>query len=233
MYKKLTLIIFLFIVETSVAMAIEQRRLITDSINQISFDIEEGNLILQGTINDNVEVLAQFQDQSCQDDLEVEQQELKLTNKKKKAGCKCDYIINLPKNIDIAIKSGTSNIEINGMASSLTVENGSGNITGDSILEKALLEVGSGNVSLTVNKNSSSIKIGSGNGVITFPVIPQNKVNLEVMIGSGNAQINIPENAEAEYDIRSMNNYNRSTVDSANFKIDLMVGTGNVSVGKI
>lgn len=218
-----------------IASSIESKRIFTNPIDKIVIETNEGNLTFKGSLNDNnIKILAYPHHNICQDNVKIQDQQLRLINKKNQGGCQCDYTIYLPQKILIDIKSNASNIEIDDMVSSLNIENSAGNIKGNSILAKANVDLGAGNVTLNVSKDSSLI-IGAGNGSLRFSHIPQEKVNLEITTGVGSIELLLPADAKVHYDTQPKVDTDSfpNIPDDYNFKVKLKTGIGSTNIRKM
>jgi hypothetical protein len=105
-----------------------------------------------------------------------------------------DYLVTVPPDTEMRGRSGSGNLDVNGIAGPVNLIVGSGNIIATAIANDTHALVGSGNATLTDTTGRVDVTAGSGNIVVRNA-----KEEVRVRTGSGNIRVEQPgDNVVAE-----------------------------------
>jgi DUF4097 and DUF4098 domain-containing protein YvlB len=129
--------------------------------------------------------------------------------------------VELPTASNLAVKTGSADIEIEGQVNEVRVKTGSGDVTCDTFTGPAQLETGSGDVE--VSEALAELRVKSGSGDIS---VGNCLGNLNISTGSGDVEVGTT-NARAVVKTGSGD----LNVATANADISLSTGSGDLSIG--
>jgi DUF4097 and DUF4098 domain-containing protein YvlB len=131
--------------------------------------------------------------------------------------------VELPSASNVAIKTGSADIEIAGEVNEVRIKTGSGDVTCDTFTGPAQIETGSGDVEVSEAMAELRIKSGSGDMSVGTCV-----GNLNISTGSGDVEVGTT-NANTVVKTGSGD----LKVVTANADISLSTGSGDLSVGTV
>lgn len=131
--------------------------------------------------------------------------------------------VELPTASDVAIKTGSADIEIEGQVNEARVKTGSGDVTCDTFTGQAKLETGSGDVELS--EAHAELQVKSGSGDISVGTCLG---NVNISTGSGDVEVGTT-NGKTVVKTGSGD----LKVVTANADISLSTGSGDLSVGAV
>ncbi len=131
--------------------------------------------------------------------------------------------VELPTASDVAIKTGSADIEIEGQVNEARVKTGSGDVTCDTFTGQAKLETGSGDVELS--EAHAELQVKSGSGDISVGTCLG---NVNISTGSGDVEVGTT-NGKTVVKTGSGD----LKVVTANADISLSTGSGDLSVGTV
>ena len=146
--------------------------------------------------------------------------------------CNVDFVIKVPKTVDLSLELGSSNIKINGIEGALNFKLGSGNLSAEGFFEKMNGNSGSGNVKVIGLTGSGQIRTGSGNVFLTFTNSPT-KGTLDIKTGSGNATVLFPEGSKVKTSFHAgFGQVSNELGDTpqASFVVTMKAGAGNLKI---
>ena len=129
--------------------------------------------------------------------------------------------VDLPTGSNVAIKTGSADIEIEGQVNEARVKTGSGDVTCDTFTGAARVDTGSGDVE--VSEAHAELQVKSGSGDIS---VGNCLGNLNISTGSGDVEVGTT-NAKAVVKTGSGD----LKVVTANADISLATGSGDLTVG--
>ena len=129
--------------------------------------------------------------------------------------------VELPTASDVAVKTGSADIEVEGQVNDVRLKTGSGDITCDTFTGAGQVETGSGDVE--VAEALAELRVKSGSGDIS---VGNCLGNLNVSTGSGDVEVGTT-NAKAVVKTGSGD----LKVVTANADISLATGSGDLSIG--
>ena len=182
----------------------------------------------------------EFDDDSCKLIIKLDSGILKVVLEQTgnfgffKTDCKVDFVIKVPKYIDIICKVGSGDILINETSGIITSHIGSGSLTVNAEVKKLSSKSGSGNVNVKGLIGDSKITVGSGDIKLKYIQCPK-KGHVNILTGSGNAEIQFPENSKIQTSLKAgsgslkneLNNYLESE-----FIIKMKSGSGDLYLKK-
>ena len=95
-----------------------------------------------------------------------------------------DVTVQLPTDSDVAVKTGSADIEVSGQVKDARLKTGSGDVAADTFSGSALLETGSGDVEVSEAHAELNVKSGSGDVSVGTCL-----GSLQVSTGSGDVEI--------------------------------------------
>jgi DUF4097 and DUF4098 domain-containing protein YvlB len=131
--------------------------------------------------------------------------------------------VELPTASDVAIKTGSADIEIEGQINEARVKTGSGDVTCDTFTGQAKIETGSGDVELSEAHAELQVKSGSGDISVGSCL-----GNLNISTGSGDVEVGTT-NGKTVVKTGSGD----LKVVTANADLSLSTGSGDLSVGTV
>jgi DUF4097 and DUF4098 domain-containing protein YvlB len=129
--------------------------------------------------------------------------------------------VELPTASNVAVKTGSADIEVEGQVNEVRLKTGSGDVTCDTFTGAAQVETGSGDVE--VAEALAELRVKSGSGDIS---VGNCLGNLNISTGSGDVEVGTT-NARTVVKTGSGD----LKVDTANADISLATGSGDLSVG--
>ena len=149
--------------------------------------------------------------------------------------CRVDMIISLPKEVEMAVQSGTGDITILANQSRVNVKVGSGliHLKGDLLQLSALS--GSGDIKLDGSADTANLRTGSGDIELDYKTSPK-KGSLAVVTGSGDVQVMLPETAKLKSQISTGNgtviNEFSQSASSSELNINASSESGDIQIRK-
>jgi DUF4097 and DUF4098 domain-containing protein YvlB len=132
-----------------------------------------------------------------------------------------DVTVQLPTDSDVAVKTGSADIEVSGQVKDARLKTGSGDVAADTFSGSALLETGSGDVEVSEAHAELNVKSGSGDVSVGTCL-----GSLQVSTGSGDVEIGT-SNARAVVKTGSGDLH----VATANADVSLSTGSGDLTIG--
>ena len=132
-----------------------------------------------------------------------------------------DVTVQLPIDSDVAVKTGSADIEVSGQVNDARLKTGSGDVTCDTFSGGALVETGSGDVGVAEAHAELNVKSGSGDVSVGTCL-----GNLQVSTGSGDVEVGT-SNARAVVKTGSGDLH----VVTANADVSLATGSGDLTIG--
>ncbi len=129
--------------------------------------------------------------------------------------------VQLPTDSDVAVKTGSADIEVSGQVNDARLKTGSGDVTCDTFSGGALVETGSGDVEVAEAHAELNVKSGSGDVSVGTCL-----GNLQVSTGSGDVEVGT-SNARAVVKTGSGDLH----VVTANADVSLATGSGDLTIG--
>jgi DUF4097 and DUF4098 domain-containing protein YvlB len=129
--------------------------------------------------------------------------------------------VELPTSSDLAVKTGSADIEIEGQVNEVRIKTGSGDVTCDTFTGPARVDTGSGDVEISEAHAELQVKSGSGDISVGTCV-----GNLNVSTGSGDVEVGTTNgNTVVKTGSGDLN------VATANADISLATGSGDLHIG--
>jgi DUF4097 and DUF4098 domain-containing protein YvlB len=129
--------------------------------------------------------------------------------------------VELPSGSDVAVKTGSADIEVEGQVNEARIKTGSGDVTCDTCTGPGRIETGSGEVELS--EAHANLQVKSGSGDISVGTCLG---NLNVSTGSGDVEVGTT-NGSAIVKTGSGD----LTVTTANADVSLSTGSGDMKIG--
>lgn len=145
--------------------------------------------------------------------------------------CEVDIEMEVPKEADLSVWSGSGDVNIKGIEGNLSFNVGSGSVTADGKFKKVEGKSGSGAVTLNGLTSGGNISVGSGSVNLRYLEFPMGR--MDVKTGSGDAVVAFPKNSKinASLDTGSGEISNElGDTDSADFGLNLKTGSGDLKV---
>jgi hypothetical protein len=129
-------------------------------------------------------------------------------------GCKTSYILTVPKDVKVAVKSSSGDVTVSGLPSGVDLKSSSGSIEVHDVGGSLRLEASSGDIDAQgLTATTVSTQSSSGSVDLDFSEAPQ---SVEAKASSGDVSIRIPSGDEAY----QVDTHTSSGDESANVKID-------------
>jgi DUF4097 and DUF4098 domain-containing protein YvlB len=132
-----------------------------------------------------------------------------------------DVTVQLPTDSDVAVKTGSADIEVSGQVKDARLKTGSGDVAADTFSGGALVETGSGDVEVSEAHAELNVKSGSGDVSVGSCI-----GNLQVSTGSGDVEIGT-SNSRTVVKTGSGDLH----VATANADVSLSTGSGDLTIG--
>jgi DUF4097 and DUF4098 domain-containing protein YvlB len=131
--------------------------------------------------------------------------------------------VELPTASDVAVKTGSADIEVSGQVNDARLKTGSGDVTCDTFSGAAQVETGSGDID--ISEALAELRVKSGSGDIS---VGNTLGNLNVSTGSGDVEVGTT-NAKTVVKTGSGD----LSVSTANADISLSTGSGDMTIGTV
>jgi hypothetical protein len=129
-------------------------------------------------------------------------------------GCDTDYVVTVPKDLDVTIKSSSGDLKVVGLGGSTTLESSSGRIEAQDLSGDLTLASSSGDLEAAgLTAASVSSKSSSGSVELSFITAP---TTVDVVTSSGDASVRLPEGDETY----KVDTDSKSGDETAEVKID-------------
>ncbi|NEA30964.1 DUF4097 family beta strand repeat-containing protein [Streptomyces sp. SID13031] len=129
-------------------------------------------------------------------------------------GCDTDYVVTVPRDLNVTIKSSSGDLSVTGLGGSTTLESSSGKIEVHDLSGNVTLESSSGDLEANgLTAGSVTSKSSSGSIELTFRTAP---TTVDVETSSGDAAVLLPEGDETY----KVDTDSKSGDESAEVKID-------------
>lgn len=110
-------------------------------------------------------------------------------------GCDTDYVVTVPKDLDVTIKTSSGDIKVIGLGGATTLESSSGKIEAHDLSGSLSLESSSGDLeAVGLTSGSVTSKSSSGSVDLSFRSAP---TTVDVVTSSGDASVQLPEGDES------------------------------------
>jgi DUF4097 and DUF4098 domain-containing protein YvlB len=190
-------------------------------------EIGRGNVAVGASETDvtNVEILGQDADEV---NVTFEGNSLRIVAPKEGAGGwfggkdrRLDVRVDLPVDSDVAIRTGSADIRMDGQVNEVDIKTGSGDVICDTFAGAARINTGSGDVEIAEAHAELQVKSGSGDISVGTCV-----GNLNVSTGSGDVEVGTTDaNAVVKTGSGDLK------VVTANSDLSLSTGSGDLSIG--
>jgi putative adhesin len=129
-------------------------------------------------------------------------------------GCDTDYVVTVPKDLDVTVKSSSGDLTVIGLGGSTTLESSSGRIEAQGLSGDLTLASSSGDLEAAgLTSASVSSKSSSGSVELSFTTAP---TTVDVVTSSGDASVRLPEGDETY----KVDTDSKSGDENAEVKID-------------
>jgi DUF4097 and DUF4098 domain-containing protein YvlB len=131
--------------------------------------------------------------------------------------------VELPQNSNLAVRTGSADISIEGQVNDVRLKTGSGDIAADTFAGSARVDTGSGDVAIAEAHEELQVKSGSGDISVGTCV-----GRLNISTGSGDVEVGTTNgNAVVKTGSGDLN------VATANADVSLSTGSGDLSIGSV
>jgi DUF4097 and DUF4098 domain-containing protein YvlB len=134
-----------------------------------------------------------------------------------------DVTVQLPTDSDVAVKTGSADIEVSGQVKDARLKTGSGDVTCDTFSGGALVETGSGDVEVSEAHGELNVKSGSGDVSVGTCL-----GDLQVSTGSGDVEVGT---THARTVVKTGSGDLKVT--HANANVSLSSGSGDLLIGSV
>jgi DUF4097 and DUF4098 domain-containing protein YvlB len=205
------------------------------AVEKIHVQIDTGNVRVIPMARPKIVIVATRKDwlDTCTYDVsKSEFSEIQIQSTKRDTDkCSLELEIQMPKDVDLYVKSGAGNIQVTGLESAFLFEVGSGKVMADGKFTRVEGKSGSGDVNITGVAGGGLLNVGSGSVNVKFLEDLNGKFLVET--GSGNATLAFPKgskiNAKLSTGTGELQN-ELGTSDSAKFGISAKAGSGNLNI---
>lgn len=160
--------------------------------------------------------------------------EVKQTSLFKRADCQVDIDIQIPRAVDLDLKTGSGSISVKGTKGKVVYRAGSGDVDFDAEIISLDGATGSGSVRAVGLTSNADLKVGSGSVNLVYSKKPESgKLNIE--IGNGDATVLIPSNTKMTTAFKAGSGQLTNEIGDtpgAAFTIAAKAGSGNLLVKK-
>lgn len=186
----------------------------------------DGKIVIEGT-----KVSA---NPACKIEIEKDDDELEVSveNDDSKKDCEVNFLVSLPKGVNIEVKNGSGNVEIKDFKGELDLAVGSGNSKIEGEVLKIDAKAGSGNILAKGLQGEAEFKLGSGNLEVEYTAVV-NDTELDIKTGSGNALVKLHKEQKfnTSFWAASGKLINKlSETEDAKFSVSMKSGSGNLEI---
>jgi hypothetical protein len=129
-------------------------------------------------------------------------------------GCDTDYVVTVPKDLDVTIKSSSGDLKVIGLGGATTLESSSAKIEAHDLSGSLSMESSSGDLeAIGLTSGSVTSKSSSGSVELSFRAAP---TTVDVVTSSGDASVQLPEGDETY----QVDTDSKSGDENAEVKID-------------
>ncbi|MFI5709657.1 DUF4097 family beta strand repeat-containing protein [Kribbella sp. NPDC051620] len=129
-------------------------------------------------------------------------------------GCHTDYVVTVPRDLDVTIRTSSGDLKVVGLGGSTTLESSSGKIEAQNLSGSLTMESSSGDLEAAgLSSGSVTSKSSSGSVELSFSTAP---TTVDVTTSSGDALVRLPEGVEAY----KVDTDSKSGDENAEVKID-------------
>lgn len=212
------------------------------TVHNVSIENSSGNITLRGVFKAQatVEVVKKNFSSDCQLTVNQENNTLKVrvfTEALKLSDeCEADLAVSVAPTAKAQVVAGAGKVVVSGMASDLNYAIGSGSLSvAASQLGQVIGTSGSGNVTLNGGVANANLKAGSGDLLISYAKRPL-KGEISISSGSGDARVLVPAGTKLKTEFFAGSGSLKNTLGedrSAEFKVSMKAGAGNLSIEKL
>ena len=153
-------------------------------------------------------------------------------------GQSVDFDVSVPSTTDLAIDTGSGEIQIATIIGQIKASTGSGDIEASDVTGQATLGTGSGNITVDAAKLSgrNSLHTGSGNIHLTSSLDPHSSYRIDT--GSGDVSVSLPANTAFQLETKTgsgtlHNDFGSDQVGQSPYAaLSIHVGSGNIELQK-
>ncbi len=149
------------------------QKLFPVNINFATFDIDEGNVEINAHNENFAKILYTPHFKECVIKIDVIDSQLCIVNNKKEHGCKCDYKIYLPQNVEVITNLGAGTINVHDLESKLQLNLGAVKVGIFNTAGNIDLNMGTGSIKYNPARSSDiqilNINYGSAELDCIFP----------------------------------------------------------------
>ena len=206
-------------------------RSFSETIKNLNIEIDEGNIIIEGLDGfQKSQVFSEPASSSCVDKVEITGDIMNIINKKRLGGCICRYIVKIPRGTGVHIRSGSSDIILENLQSSVDIKSGVGSVTSKGLLDKVKVQLGTGNIDIQSVTHGSSLSVGAGSILARYEDVPKEPVDVELSAATGNVSLILPEESRVQLESPSSRIENDFPDNSSDYNF---LVRGSTALGKI
>lgn len=207
-----------------------------------SFEIESvsGDIRIEGGHEEKarIEVTHRDFDKSCRIEYKHKGTELNVKVRRtggfKRSDCKADFVVHLPKVVNLEIKAGSGAVTVTGTKGEIDFKIGSGDLNIDADVHE--LEGSGGSAKVTVKSLSGpgDIKMGAGMLDVTYASLPTTG---KFSVTAGSSKVNLTLPAEAKFSTKFVSfggkmNSEFPETPEAGFKVQVTSGSSSLNIKK-
>ncbi|AVP87641.1 hypothetical protein phytr_7000 [Candidatus Phycorickettsia trachydisci] len=196
----------------------QETRSFTGSITDLIVEIDEGEIVIEGSKDQNTIVDYITSRENCNTQTIKNDNTIQILNNKYQNGCQASYNVKLSSNVKVNIKIGAGDVKVSNLDATTQISGGSGNI------------------SLSDVTKNVSIKLGTGNVEFKTNLEPLKPLDTKLEIGTGNISYLLPKNSIIKNSIKSLpgasyidGNFKYDNM-KYDFNLDIKLGVGYISV---
>jgi hypothetical protein len=171
---------------------------------------------------------------ACKIEIEKDDEELEVSveNDDSKKDCEINFLVSIPKGVNLEVKNGSGNVEIKNFKGELDLAVGSGNSQIEGEILKIDAKAGSGNIVAKGLAGEAEFKLGSGNLNVEYAKVVDD-TELDIKTGSGNALVKLHKEQKltTSFWAASGKLINKlGETDNAKFSVSMKSGSGNLEI---
>jgi DUF4097 and DUF4098 domain-containing protein YvlB len=216
----------------------EIKEINASNLSRMELSIQSSQVTIKGIESSIAKVTTTKHKFSDKCELKIEKVGRKLIVAVNKTGifalndCKVDFLVEVPKAIDLELKVGSGQVKIEGIDGELDYLLGSGDLIAEGKFSEIEGKSGSGSVTVKGLTGGGDIKIGSGRLNLTFATTLL-KGELDVKTGSGDAELVFPKGSKVRTSFRAgrgelLNEL--GDVADAPFRVSMKSGSGDLNI---
>ena len=207
-------------------------------IVRLEIDNQIGQIKIEGRDTDKISITADKIKFGSKCLLSFKQSEkvIEIVNNKKSffsdADCEVNFLVIIPKKLNLELKNSRGRIEIEGTSGRLEVKVASGDVIVHSEVESLEAKAGSGNIEVHGLTGNANVKIGSGDVKLVYSKDP-GKGEIDIKAGSGDATLFFPPKMRVHSKalVGSGDSYSDiGDFQDAKFLISFKAGSGTLNI---